>query len=84
MTNGPITVDLVADSLPIDLVSRFTDAVSNVSGRATGKIVVRGTLKAPTLAGACTDYLALSANSLSTSVSNFTRLPLSSTLPCTS
>ena len=52
MTNGAITVDLVADSLPIDLVSRFTDAVSNVSGRATGKIVVRGTIKSPTLAGA--------------------------------
>jgi translocation and assembly module TamB len=52
MNNGPITVDLVADSLPIDLVSRFTDAVSNVSGRATGKIVARGTLKSPKLAGA--------------------------------
>ena len=52
MTNGPITADLVADSLPIDLISRFTDAVSNVSGRAAGKIVVRGTLKSPKLAGA--------------------------------
>ena len=39
-------------------------------------------LSAPT-ADACTDHFALLANSLSTRVSNFTRLSLSSTLPCT-
>ena len=52
ITDGAINVDLVADSLPIDLVSRFTDAVTDVRGRAAGKIVVRGTLRSPKLAGA--------------------------------
>ena len=52
ITNGAISVDIVADSLPIDLVSRFTDAVTDVRGRAAGKIVVRGTLRSPKLAGA--------------------------------
>ena len=38
---------------------------------------------APAGAGACTDHFALLANSVSTRVSNFTRLAFSSTLPCT-
>ena len=38
---------------------------------------------APMGAGACTDHFALLANSVNTSVSNFTRLEFSSTLPWT-
>ncbi len=41
------------------------------------------TLAWPVTADVCTDHFALSANSVSTRVSNFTRLALSSTLPST-
>jgi translocation and assembly module TamB len=50
--SGMISADLVADSLPIDLISRFTDAVTDVRGRAAGKIAIRGTLREPKLTGA--------------------------------
>jgi translocation and assembly module TamB len=50
----PMSVDLVADSLPLDLIPQFTDLVSQVKGRAAGKIVMRGTLKDPTLVGGVT------------------------------
>ncbi|MGH9885485.1 MAG: translocation/assembly module TamB domain-containing protein, partial [bacterium] len=50
----PMTVDLVADSLPIDLIPQFTDVVSNVHGRAAGKMALRGTLRRPSLVGGFT------------------------------
>ena len=43
---------LVADSLPLELIPQFTDVVSNVHGRAAGKVAMRGTLKRPSLVGA--------------------------------
>jgi translocation and assembly module TamB len=46
-----MSVDLVADSLPVELIPEFTKAVSNVHGRAGGKLTVRGTLRHPLLAG---------------------------------
>lgn len=49
---GAVALDLVADSLPLELIPQFTDAVAGVSGRAAGKIVVRGTMAKPQLAGA--------------------------------
>ncbi|HEX2779701.1 MAG TPA: hypothetical protein VHM30_09390, partial [Gemmatimonadaceae bacterium] len=49
---GPISLDLVADSLPLELIPHFTDAVADVRGRAAGKLVVRGTVQSPKLAGA--------------------------------
>jgi translocation and assembly module TamB len=49
---GAVALDLVADSLPLELIPQFTDAVAGVSGRAAGKIVVRGTMTKPQLAGA--------------------------------
>ncbi len=49
---GPIAIDLVADSLPLELIPQFTDAVANVRGRAAGKLVVRGTMERPQMAGA--------------------------------
>jgi translocation and assembly module TamB len=52
LLDAPATADLRADSLPLDLVSRFTDALSNVRGAATGTATLRGTLRDPTLAGA--------------------------------
>ena len=40
----PLTVDVVIDSLPLDVIPQFTDAVAQVRGLATGKVAVRGTL----------------------------------------
>jgi translocation and assembly module TamB len=48
----PMAVDVVADSLPLELVPQFTDIVSNVKGHASGKFAMRGTLKRPSLVGA--------------------------------
>ena len=50
----PMAVDITGDSLPIDLIPDFTDLVSNVHGHAAGKIVIRGTLRRPTLIGGMT------------------------------
>jgi translocation and assembly module TamB len=48
----PMSVDFVADSLPLELIPEFTDAVSNLHGKAAGKVTMRGTLKRPSLVGA--------------------------------
>jgi translocation and assembly module TamB len=45
-------VDVVGDSLPLDLLPRFTDVVSDVAGRAVGRFALRGTLRRPSLVGA--------------------------------
>jgi translocation and assembly module TamB len=44
---APLTVDARLDSLPLDLASRFTDAVSDVRGTASGTLSVRGTVRSP-------------------------------------
>ena len=49
-----MAVDMVADSLPLELIPQFTDAISNLHGRAAGKVAMRGTLKRPSLVGALT------------------------------
>ncbi len=49
---GPVMVDIVGDSLPIDLIPDFTTLVTDVHGRAAGKMSLRGTFKQPVLAGA--------------------------------
>jgi len=49
-----MTVDLVADSLPLELVPEFTAAISNFHGRAAGTVAMHGTLKRPSLVGAFT------------------------------
>jgi hypothetical protein len=45
-------VDVVGDSLPLDLLPRFTDVISDLSGRAVGRVALRGTLRRPSLVGA--------------------------------
>ncbi|MBC7790812.1 MAG: translocation/assembly module TamB domain-containing protein, partial [Anaerolineae bacterium] len=50
--DAALTLDIVADSLPLEVLPRFTDVVSDIEGRAIGKIAVRGTLSRPVLAGA--------------------------------
>jgi translocation and assembly module TamB len=50
----PASVDLVADSLPLELIPQFTDVIANFHGRAAGRVAMRGTLRRPTLVGALT------------------------------
>ncbi len=52
LLDRPMRVDLVGDSLPLDLLPRFSDAISDLSGRAVGRVALRGTLQRPTLVGA--------------------------------
>jgi translocation and assembly module TamB len=47
----PISIDVVGDSLPVDLIPDVTDLVTDVHGRAAGHVSVRGTLKNPELSG---------------------------------
>jgi translocation and assembly module TamB len=47
----PLQIDLVADSLPVELLPQFTDVVSDVHGVAAGKFSVRGTTAKPVLDG---------------------------------
>ena len=47
-----IKVDITADSLPLDLLPKVLDVVSEVRGHAHGEIAVRGTARKPALAGA--------------------------------
>ncbi|HEX2717292.1 MAG TPA: translocation/assembly module TamB domain-containing protein [Gemmatimonadaceae bacterium] len=49
---GPVAIDLVADSLPLELIPQLTDAIADVRGRAAGKLVVRGTMQQPRMSGA--------------------------------
>jgi hypothetical protein len=45
LLSAPMSVDLVADSLPLELIPEFTAAVSNLHGKAAGRVTMRGTLK---------------------------------------
>ena len=49
--DGPLTADILADSLPLELISRFTDVVSDVKGTAAGRIAIRGTVRQPAITG---------------------------------
>jgi translocation and assembly module TamB len=49
--DASVTVDARLDSLPLDLASRFTDAVADVRGFAAGTLSLRGPLRRPTTAG---------------------------------
>ena len=49
---GPISADLTADSLPLELVPAFTGFVSDVHGRAGAQVALRGTFNDPKVAGA--------------------------------
>ncbi|MDB4878312.1 MAG: hypothetical protein JWM41_4758 [Gemmatimonadetes bacterium] len=51
---NPMAVDVVADSLPLELIPQFTTLVSDFHGRAAGKFSMRGTLKQPALVGGFT------------------------------
>ena len=51
LLDGPVTAEVKADSLPLDLVSRFTNAISEVRGYAVGNAQVRGTINEPKVSG---------------------------------
>jgi translocation and assembly module TamB len=52
LPDAPIAIDVRSDGLPLDLVSRFTDLVEDVHGRAFGVVRVRGTARHPSTVGA--------------------------------
>jgi translocation and assembly module TamB len=52
LLDDPISIELVADSLPLDALPQFTDAVSDLRGRLIGKMVVNGTFESPRPVGA--------------------------------
>ena len=45
------SIDITADSLPLDLSSRFTTAVSEVRGYAAGTAQIRGNIQKPKITG---------------------------------
>ncbi len=49
--DAPASMDLVADSLPLELIPQFTSQVADVHGLAAGRVAMRGTLKRPSLTG---------------------------------
>jgi translocation and assembly module TamB len=51
LLDGPIAVDLRADSLPVDAIPGFTDQLAEISGRVTGDLSLRGTFDSPTAQG---------------------------------
>ena len=48
----PLEGLIVADSLPLEALPKFTDVVSNVQGRAIGRITIAGTVGKPRATGA--------------------------------
>lgn len=51
MLDGPIEVDAVADSLPIDALAALNENVTDARGAAHGSFTVRGTFENPELEG---------------------------------
>lgn len=51
LLDAPSSVDISADSLPLDLADRFTDAVSEVRGFAVGRAEIRGPILKPKING---------------------------------
>jgi translocation and assembly module TamB len=51
LVDGPLVVDVQADSLPLDGLSALTEAVSEADGILAGEFSIRGSWDAPVLAG---------------------------------
>lgn len=47
----PMTIDITADSMPLELAPLFTDALSGGGGLAVGRVSVRGTPRRPSIIG---------------------------------
>lgn len=51
ITDNPAAIDMRADSVPLELASRFTDAISQIHGFAKGTATLRGSLREPRIEG---------------------------------
>ncbi|CAN5820832.1 hypothetical protein BH23GEM3_BH23GEM3_09690 [soil metagenome] len=51
LLDRPISIDIRADSLPLDALPSFTDAIEDVRGQIAGNVSVRGTANDPVLDG---------------------------------
>jgi translocation and assembly module TamB len=51
LLDRPLEFELRADSLPLDVLPRFTDAISEVRGNMVGIVHARGSARSPELAG---------------------------------
>ncbi|HEY7407016.1 MAG TPA: translocation/assembly module TamB domain-containing protein [Gemmatimonadaceae bacterium] len=51
LLDRPLEFELRADSLPLDVLPKFTDAVSEVRGKLVGVLTARGTPRSPDLTG---------------------------------
>lgn len=49
--DAPLQIDILADSLPLEALPGFTDAIEDVRGRVRGNVAVRGTAADPELSG---------------------------------
>jgi translocation and assembly module TamB len=54
LTNAPITLDVVGDSIPLGPLQQFDSTFSVIDGRARGAFGLRGTLTAPRIVGEMT------------------------------
>jgi translocation and assembly module TamB len=50
-TGKAIDLTVAADSLPLEVIPQMTNLVTDVQGRATGKVTVHGTIDRPEIAG---------------------------------
>lgn len=51
LPDAPATVELRADSLPLDIISRFTDVVGETGGYIVGKGALEGYIRSPDVSG---------------------------------
>ena len=51
LLDRPLEFELRADSLPLDVLPKFTDAISEVRGQLVGVLAARGTARSPELTG---------------------------------
>jgi autotransporter translocation and assembly factor TamB len=51
LLDGPLTLTVEGDSIPLSPIAEFTDVVTGVGGRAFGRIAVDGTWKEPRVTG---------------------------------
>ena len=52
LPNAPMSMDVTIDRFPLEYVPPITDAIRDLKGIAVGRIVARGTIRDPRLAGA--------------------------------
>ena len=51
LLDRPLEFELRADSLPLDVLPKFTDAISEVRGKIVGVLTARGTARSPDMTG---------------------------------